>query len=210
MKRVVLMLALALIPAAAMAGSFTYHTTGQFDCGVVVGCVAANGVASSSATIATTALNYTAQPSLTLNAPTGATFGQFTYNPADPAKDFTGVGFTMTLFHEDPGVGNHDFIGSVSGILGGSSSSLYWIVSDPTSFAFAGPGGIVTTYFLNFTDPNSPGAGACAGKANCIQLGSNNATINGFVTQVPEPASIMLLGTGLSGLAGVIRRRMKK
>jgi len=43
-----------------------------------------------------------------------------------------------------------------------------------------------------------------------ISSGDTNITGNGLRTVVPEPASLNLLGTGLIGLAGMLRRKSKQ
>jgi PEP-CTERM motif len=43
-----------------------------------------------------------------------------------------------------------------------------------------------------------------------ISSGGTNITGNGLRTVVPEPESISLLGTGLIGLAGILRRKVKQ
>lgn len=47
----------------------------------------------------------------------------------------------------------------------------------------------------------------CTGGVGCVELVSDPA--NGNDTEIPEPGSLLLLGTGLCGLAGAIRRKLR-
>lgn len=79
--------------------------------------------------------------------------------------------------------------------------------SDPTSFTYGGSRyNVDITGFWNALAPN----GTLQGDNNfySAELGSNLASVQFAVTQVPEPGSIALLGLGLLGL-GAMRRRVK-
>ena len=51
----------------------------------------------------------------------------------------------------------------------------------------------------------------CAGSCNQHdQVVLDNLTVNGTSTVTPEPATLLLLGTGLAGIGGIVRRRRQQ
>jgi hypothetical protein len=205
MKRVVFMLALALvIPSLAMAANFTYTTSGLFSGGA--------GCNTNSCTVGNSTLTFNGLS--TVQGPfapgSDVSMGSFSNVTTGSGGTFTGIGFTLTVTQILPGAGSGPISGTLQGTITGVSSNgtLQFASSSALATTINSPAGVLTTYTLDTT----LGAGACFGVPNCISLGGPNqsAALTAAVTQVPEPASIMLFGSGLTGLAGLVRRRIKK
>jgi hypothetical protein len=126
----------------------------------------------------------------------------FTPNLADPPPSPYAVNFRFDVTITDAQNGLSQvvtFTGQESGFAGGSTRFINSIFTGfaaaPLTFTL---GNNTYDVALNST-PNGPGSG------DSTALGSIGANIS--VRAVPEPGSIALLGVGLVGAFGVIRRR---
>jgi len=215
------MLALALvIPALAMAANFDYYTVGQFSAlggGVTI------GGGGQSATVGGTTVSFANQGTAGCTAGcvafgpggffdtgatgTNATLGSFhTVSTSGPPGDsLNNVGFTLTIFQVLPGADNNSFVGSLTGtVVTNSSTGKYYLTNlSLDQFTLAN-----SIHYALVLDNDA----TCGVGQRCIQIGGpgQDGTAKAFVTSVPEPASIMLFGSGLTGLAGLVRRRFKK
>jgi PEP-CTERM motif len=197
MKRVVLLIAVAavLLSTAAMASdNVTYFTTGAFSTG-----------GGNVLNVGGKTLTYNAEPSWTLDLSTGfsvAPLGSFTENGTLAVP--SGETFTLTIWQTAPGAGSATDLGSISGKFtvnpDGTTKSTVFLDFTSATFAFMG-----TTYS---TPAGSPIAGINWGVVSVNPLSTNTTTsLNGIAYTTPEPSSLLLLGAGVSGLLGLVRRK---
>ncbi len=135
---------------------------------------------------------------------------------------FTGSGITASGTLTATQVSGSEFmVTSISGMQNGASMTLLApgtygsndneIFSTKPFLNTAGVGfslsGGTTDYNIYF-DPSTVAYMECnSSMGPCSAVGSGVA-IKGTLTEVPEPASLMLFGSGLLGLAGVARRKL--
>ena len=192
---VLLTVMMGIVAAEAKADPVTFSTTGVFS-------ISGTNVVNFTNIQGTTTITFngTTNP---VNTPAGTSFGDLVVTTTVPANllgPAIAGNFTLNLIQVSP-AGAASLVGTLDGSLG-FNTGIATLTFSTTSVSIGGFTYTVNPVYTIALPVTGVGGGA----------GTGTTTLQGTVTggSVPEPTSMFLLGTGLLGIAGVVRKRFKR
>ena len=197
----------AATASSVQAATITFQTTGVFSDPDGNGGVAGNVLTVPNSDIVITFTGVTE----TVDIPPDwfGSFGTFTVTSTGTAatgnKDY---GFTLTVAQVAPPGGPLTFPADYSGNINVNNSTVVVTFSSPLLQSVGTVSYQITTGVLGLPAPtDSPNFADIGGRVFCTDCGEVGDT--GSAAAVPEPASLLLLGSGLAAGAARLRRRKK-